>query len=484
MRNKIHISHVVLLGVALILPARANSATTVAEAFPALPEFTQPIDIQDPRDGTDRLFVVERPGRLVVFENDPATSTRTVFLDIADSVTTQVEGGLLGLAFHNNYESNGYLYVLYTAASPRRTIVARFTASGGNPDLADPNSELRILELPKTNLFHNGGCLAFGADGYLYISLGDDGQTQLSQNLSSLAGKLLRIDVDNPGAGIEYGIPQDNPFAGNQSGYREEIFAFGFRNPWRFSLDADDGTIWLGDVGQGDWEEVDVVRKGRNYGWPRMEGNMCYSPSTCDTNGLNIDLPVFEYSHAGGAAVTGGYVYRGPSLPSLFGKYIYADYIRGTIWALSYNGVDPPVNATVHGNPSPGAIGSFGTDVAGELYFASFDGNIYRFFETATAVGTPPPPVGALGLVHPNPFQTTASIEYTVAASSRTALEVFDIRGRRVAALFDRTTGAGSYTAFWNGSDDNGIPLPSGVYVCRLTVDGAHAAARRVLLLR
>ncbi|HEU4366404.1 MAG TPA: PQQ-dependent sugar dehydrogenase, partial [Candidatus Krumholzibacteria bacterium] len=185
----------------LATPAGSASATLADTAFPNLPLFTQPIDIQDPRDGTDRLFVVERAGRIFVFENDPAVAARTLFLDIADSVTTQTEGGLLGLAFHPDYESNRFLYVTYTNESPRRTILSRFTASVSDPDLCNPASEHRILVLPQVNLHHKGGCVTFGPDGYLYVSLGDDGQSGLSQNLSRLEGKLLRIDVDNPGGG-------------------------------------------------------------------------------------------------------------------------------------------------------------------------------------------------------------------------------------------------------------------------------------------
>jgi hypothetical protein len=484
MPNRLSVARVALvLALVPAAPAGLAAATYVGPAFPSLPDFLQPMDVEDPRDGTDRLFVVERDGRVYVIENDPGVATRTLFLDIADSVTTVTEGGLLSLAFHPDYEDNRFLYVVYTIESPRRTVLARFTADAADPDACDRATEYRILEVPQDYLHHKGGCLAFGADGTLFLSLGDDGQPAQGQDLTRLEGKLLRIDVDQPAGGLRYGIPPDNPFAGNPSGWREEIYAFGFRNPWRFSIDAVTGSIWLGDVGQNSFEEIDIVRRGRNYGWPRMEGTMCYSPSVCDTTGLDIDLPVFEYPHTGGASITGGYVYRGPTQTGLAGRYLYADYITGDIWALDYDGVDPPVNELIHGAAAPGLISSFGEDRDGELYFTSFDGSVYRFFETATAAPTPAPG-GALHSLHPNPFHGTAAIEFTVAAPSHAALEVFDVRGRRVAVLVDRPLAAGAHRAWWNGRDGGGLAVAAGVYFCRLTVAGAPAGARRLVLLR
>ncbi|HEU4366465.1 MAG TPA: PQQ-dependent sugar dehydrogenase, partial [Candidatus Krumholzibacteria bacterium] len=348
----------------------------------------------------------------------------------------------------------------------------------------DPATEVRLLEVQATTNAHKGGQIAFGPDGLLYWSLGDDGAngndpSNNGQDTSTAMGSVLRIDVDS---GTPYAIPPGNPFAGG--GGLPEIWAWGFRNPWRFSIDSVTGKIWLGDVGQDTWEEINIVRKGRNYGWPRTEGTMCYLPPACDTVGLDIDLPVYQYPHTGGASITGGFVYRGPTQTSLTGLYVYADYIEGVVWALSYNGVDPPVNQTLHEESWPGLIPSFGVDAAGELYFASFDGRIYRFFETATAVETPAPAAGSLGAVHPNPFRSDATIAYTIAASSRAALEVFDVRGGRVAVLFDGPVPAGSGTAVWDGRDEGGRPLPSGVYFCRLTVGGATVDARRILLLK
>jgi glucose/arabinose dehydrogenase len=458
--------------------AGAAQSVTVTPAFPGLAAFASPLAVADPLDGTDRLFVVERAGRIYSFDNDAFVAQRTLFLDISDSVTTQTEGGLLGIAFHPDYVNNGYFFVTYTSESPRRTILARFTTSA-NPDVADPQSELRLLSIGQTFLHHKGGCLQFGPEGYLYMSLGDDGQSVNSQDLTRLEGKLLRIDVDNPGSGMEYGIPPSNPFAGNMNGYREEIYAFGFRNPWRFSFEPS-GRLWLGDVGEQSYEEIDIVHRGRNYGWPRMEASTCYQPPGCDTAGLNIHLPIHEYPHGGSASVTGGYVYRGSAVPSLFGKYVFSDYVTGAMWSLAYDGVNPPAVEPISG---PGSVTGFGIDGDGEVYVASFDGIIYRFVESTTAVGSPAPVAAHLS-VRPNPFPSNTTVEYSVSIEARVTLDVFDVRGRRVTTLVDRHDAAGDHVAAWDGRDAAGRSVPSGVYFCRLWVDGAARAERRIILLK
>jgi glucose/arabinose dehydrogenase len=219
-----------------------------------------------------------------------------------------------------------------------RSRLSRFQVSA-NPNLADPASEDPILEIPQMNFCHKAGCLEFGPDGYLYLAVGDDCQGIPSQDLTSLKGKLLRLDVSGAAPGT-YDIPPDNPFAGNPNGWREEIWAYGFRNPWKFSFDAETHELWLGDVGEAVWEEVNIVQKGRNFGWMVMEGYDCYPDSTiCDTTGTNNVLPIYTYPHGSefGESITGGHVYRGPTAPSLWGKYVYADYPTGTMWALSYD---------------------------------------------------------------------------------------------------------------------------------------------------
>lgn len=465
-----------LCGSALLAPI-AVRADYVFPAFPDLPSFNLPIGIEDPGDGTDRLFVLERAGSIYVIQNDPTVTQRTLFLDLSASLTTLGEGGLLGLAFHPNYEGNRYFYVTYTAEGPRREVLARFSADLSNPNVALPGSKVVILEIPKFNLFHNGGRIAFGPDGYLYWSLGEDGLAHLAQDINSLNGKLLRIDVDNP-VGGNYGIPASNPFVGVDG--RDEIYALGFRNPWRFSIDAPTGNIWLGDVGQNTWEEINIVRSGRNYGWPRMEGNDCFQPSPCDTAGLNLVLPLFVYPHQGSASITGGFVYRGPTMPSLVGKYIYADYITGEIWALSWDGVNPPTNESL---VSLGNVPSFGVDKDGELFMASFDGDIYRLFATATGVESPAISRRYL-TAGPNPFNERITLAFSLEASSRATLEVFDVSGRRVAVVMDREVASGRTAVDWKGIHRAGEPLASGVYFVRLSLNGNAVETRRVTLVK
>ncbi|MFZ0390711.1 MAG: PQQ-dependent sugar dehydrogenase [Calditrichia bacterium] len=354
-------------------------------AFPHL-SFTRPVDLQHAGDGSNRLFVVEQQGRIWVFTNDSATTTKTLFLDIQDSVDTGGnEEGLLGLAFHPDYENNGYFYVNYTAANPNRTVISRFQVSPGDPNAALPQSGTPILEFAQPYSNHNGGQLAFGPqDGYLYIAVGDGGRYGdpdcNAQNPATLLGSILRIDVDNPSAGRQYGIPAGNPFAGD-SLKREEIFAYWLRNPWRFSIDSISGQIWAGDVGQNEWEEIDLIENGGNYGWAILEGTHCYNstwpcaPPGCDSTGKI--MPVTEYSHSLGSSVTGGYIYRGSNVPSLYGKYIYADFGSGRLWSLQYNGQQPPADSLLLDTQLN--IASFGTDADNELYILAFDGAIYRF---------------------------------------------------------------------------------------------------------
>lgn len=349
------------------------------EAFPNL-SFSQPLDLQHSGDGSNRLFVVEKSGSIKVFENSMSVSKASVFLDIRDRVDDSgSEEGLLGLAFHPDYESNGYFYVNYTASNPDRTIIAGYQESADNPDSADKESEIQLLTFDQPYSNHNGGQLAFGPDGYLYIAVGDGGSAGdpngNGQNRSTLLGSILRIDVDNPDSGNNYGIPPDNPYAGNTRGFREEIYAYGLRNPWRFSFDAANGELWTGDVGQNSYEEIDIIEPGWNYGWNIMEGNHCYEPSdNCDQSGL--ELPIWEYDHDLGNSVTGGFVYRGPTLENLTGWYIYGDFGSGRIWALHNSDPQNPTNTELLNTDIN--ISSFGVDADNELYICGFGGRIYQ----------------------------------------------------------------------------------------------------------
>ena len=357
-----------------------NSSSLIVDAFPNL-NFEQPVDIQSPKDGTNRIFVLSQPGIVFVFDNDAKTKTKKVFLDITDKVLYGGEQGLLGLAFHPNFKSNGFFYLDYTIDNPRRTVVSRFRVSAKDPYKADPGSEVILFEVEQPYSNHNGGQISFGPDGYLYISLGDGGSggdpKNNSQNLKSLLGKILRIDVDKKSNGKNYSIPDDNPFKGNKNGNKEEIFAFGLRNVWRFSFDKK-GNLWAADVGQNEWEELNIIEKGKNYGWRIMEGKHCYNPEDdCDTKGLV--LPIWEYGHneMGGYSITGGFVYNGKSAPGLSNKYVYADYVNGKIWTFAL--VNGKVNNKLLADTDY-LISTFGTDENDELYFADHNkGKLYKF---------------------------------------------------------------------------------------------------------
>jgi len=361
--------------------------------------FDRPLGIENAGDGTNRLFVVEHRGVILVINNVSATqggetaqlkginATSNVFLDIQDQVLFDENAqGLLGLTFHPDYENNGFFYLNYMAENPLRNVISRFAVSEDNANIADADSEVILLEIEQPHLFHNGGQLVFGPnDGFLYISVGDGGHDSEdnAQDLSNLFGSILRIDVDNPEGGNNYGIPSDNPFFGNTSGFREEIYACGLRNPWRISFDPVTGDLWTGDVGDSTLEEIDIIQKGRNYGWPIMEGTNCHNPpSGCDMSGL--ELPIWEYGRNKGRTIIGGFVYRGAEFPELFSKYIYADFVSGRVWALSFDGLTVTDNTQLlrFADMDSSIITSFGIDEQNELYITGFDGNIYRLVRT------------------------------------------------------------------------------------------------------
>jgi hypothetical protein len=266
------------------------------------------------------------------------------------------------------------------------------------------NSELVLLEVNQPFSNHKGGQITFGDDGYLYIGLGDGGSGGdpfgNAQNRSTLLGKILRINVDSPSQGQNYSIPADNPYFGNALGYKEEIYSYGFRNPWRFSFDSPTGRLWVGDVGQDQMEEIDIVGKGKNYGWNIMEGTLTYSSGSQ----VGLELPVWEYSHAEGIAVIGGYVYHGSTLTGLNSKYIYGDYGSGKVWALQYDGVAMPVNTLL--SDTNLNISSFGIDENKELYFCSLDGKIYVIRANVVPESPSPNPSSTPS---PNPTQPSSS---------------------------------------------------------------------------
>jgi glucose/arabinose dehydrogenase len=336
--------------------------------------------------GDRRLYVNERAGRVVAIEPD---GSLTVFGDLSDRIAAGGERGLLGLAFHPDYQHNRRLFVDYTRSGAGGdegdTVVAELRASANGATL-DPTTERVLLTVDQPAANHNGGQLAFGPDGYLYIGLGDGGgggdPFGNGQNPDALLGSILRIDVDAaPAEGKAYAIPPDNPFAGG--GGAPEIWAKGVRNPWRFSFDRTTSQIWIGEVGQGAYEEIDrapAETGGLNYGWPILEGNHCYESATC-VPPAGYQPPITEYSHADGCSVTGGYVYRGTEQPGLGGFYLFGDYCSGNLWAIQADAAAPAGGiVTPQLLLATGlAISSFGEDAAGELFLADLNGgSIYR----------------------------------------------------------------------------------------------------------
>ena len=452
------------------------------DAFPNL-EFDAPVDIQNAADGSNRLFVLEQEGSIRVFPNDPDVNSAEIFLDISDQVLYGGEQGLLGLAFHPNYEENGYFYLDYTASDPRRTVISRFSVSSNDPNKADPNSELVLLEVEQPYSNHNGGQIVFGPDGYLYVSFGDGGSggdpQNNGQNRSTLLGSIIRIDVDNPQNGENYGIPADNPFAGNSNGWREEIYAYGLRNVWKFSFDSETGKLWAGDVGQNAYEEIDIIESGKNYGWSIMEATHCYEPENgCDKTGL--ELPVWEYSHDdpnGGRSITGGYVYRGSSANELYGGYLYGDFISQRIWI--YFPGDNPTNMMLFNNTGH-AISTFGVDDNNELYFGSFStGKIYKF------VGTPTNVEDKKNLNinyrldqnYPNPFNPATEISFYLAQPENTRVEIFNSLGEKVDEVFNGVANRGRNNITWNGKD-----FTSGIYYLKLSAGNFSDTKKMVLM--
>ena len=340
----------------------------INNAFPNL-NFDSLTGLYNADDGTNRLFAVEQSGTIKVFENSESTESSTIFLDISSSIITGTEEGLLGLAFHPNFKINNFFYVYYTAPDSLRSVISRWTVESLNHNKADTSSEKIILEVNQPDRNHKAGQLAFGPDGFLYIGLGDGGGIgdpyRNAQDRTTLLGSILRINIDS---GDPYSIPTDNPYVDNTESFKEEIYAFGFRNPWKFSFDGE--NLWAADVGQQAFEEVNLVTKGGNYGWSNKEGSNSYLGGA--NNVTNTIDPIQTYNHLEGFAIIGGYVYHGDNLPTLNGKYIYGDYLSGWIWSI-----DNQLNNRIVIN-SKLTITSFGVDENGELLICSSDGNIYE----------------------------------------------------------------------------------------------------------
>jgi glucose/arabinose dehydrogenase len=389
----------VLAALTVLAPdeCRADDSLPAIELKIAWPQisFTRPLWLEEIPDGSGRISIIEQAGKIILLPRDRSQNITNVLLDItARKPWVNNEEGLLGMAFHPQFKTNHKFYIFYSQQNPMRTVISEFQTSASHPDEADLASERILFEIPRPYWNHDGGAMLFGPDGYLYISVGDGGlggdPHNLSQSRSFLQGKILRIDVNSRDYQHRYGIPKDNPFVNVpiDQAWRPEIWAYGIRNAWRMSFDRETGELWAGDVGQDNWEEVDVIVKGGNYGWSGREGSHPFKASQAATNTID---PIIEYAHtpalakeskfpdhALGSCITGGYVYRGAKIPKLRGVYIYGDFIMGTIWGLRYeNGKVTADGIISKANPLR-EIASFGQDADGELYALAFDGNIYQ----------------------------------------------------------------------------------------------------------
>lgn len=363
-----------LVGTGWAEPSKGTDDHRLVALVPIVTEgLENPLFLTQAGDGSRRLFVVEQPGRIRVLEGHALLPAP--FLDITKQVLSGGERGLLGLAFHPDYRRNGRFFVNYTRKPDGATVLAEYRR--GSIATSALTEERILLIVPQPYPNHNGGMVAFGPDGYLYLGLGDGGSkgdpNNRAQNPEDLRGKILRINVDR---GDPYGIPTDNPFA--KEGGRSEIYALGLRNPWRFSFDLTTRNLWVADVGQYKWEEINLVARGGNYGWRVMEGAHCFLPAiSCQTSKLSI--PIFEYSHEKGrCSIIGGYVYRGQVLSDLIGIYIYGDFCSGEIFALHHLRRGQPHDEPRELLKTSLRISSFGEDAAGELYVLDHNGGIYR----------------------------------------------------------------------------------------------------------
>jgi len=411
MNNKIQYCILIIL----MLTDLSFSQSVTLESFG--PSFNTPVEIKNA--GDDRLFVVEKSGKIKILNQNGSVNS-TPFLDIENKVSTNAnERGLLGLAFHPNYPNEPYFFVNYTNNSGNTTI-SKFSVSS-NENIADDNETiLMIIDQPYAN--HNGGCIAFGPDGFLYIGMGDGGSggdpQNYSQNTGSLLGKLLRIDINSE----TYSIPFDNPFG-------DEIWSIGLRNPWKFSFDSLNGNLWIADVGQNEYEEINMVENNAiniNYGWRCYEGNEVFNTSGCPNSGLTF--PIGFYSHFGNGefkcSITGGFVYRGSQIPELDGVYLFADYCSGEIGMLIKDESNNWNMNFTYPNFS-GSWVSFGQDTQGELYIVSINGSIYKIKDATLSQNEVP--TNNL-VVYPNPFEN----HLIVNSEKPSKIVIYDIFGKKV----------------------------------------------------
>ncbi len=372
----------VFLGIVVSLIYYLNvSAQTGFQLIQVAGNLSSPVYLTHARDGSGRLFIVEQPGRILILPPGATSPLPTAFLDIRTKIVSGGERGLLGLAFHPQYTTNRRFFVNYTRTGDGATVISEFKVSAANPNNAE-TAERIILTIDQPFANHNGGMIEFGPDGYLYIGMGDGGSANdpgnRSQNIEDLLGKMLRIDIDNPGATMPYSSPSTNPYFGSTPG-RDEIYAIGLRNPWRWSFDRATGQLYAGDVGQGQFEEISVITLGGNFGWRVFEGTRCtgLGPASCTAGGFIP--PITEYSHSGGrCSVTGGYVYRGTQSTLPAGSYIFGEFCTGEIFIFNNNAMNLLRDTDIQ-------LASFGEDEAGELYVVGLEGRIFRIAVPASA---------------------------------------------------------------------------------------------------
>lgn len=399
--------------------------------------FNNPINIKNAGGTDDRLYVVEQAGIIKILNSDGVVNT-SAFLNISSIVTSGGERGLLGLAFHPNYVSNGYFYVNYINTSGN-TVISRFSRSATDETIADQNSELQLLTYSQPYTNHNGGDMAFGPDGFLYISSGDGGAGgdpgNRAQSVTNLLGKILRIDVDGDSNG-NYGIPADNPYFGSTSAM-PEIWAYGLRNPWKFSFDRDTGDLWIADVGQNEIEEINMVPStvaGLNYGWRCYEGNSIFNSSGCPASS-SLTFPIAQYSHFNDGAfkcsITGGYRYRGTSEPNLNGLYFFADYCSDEIGILEQSGDNWNMTFTT---PFTGnGWTTFGEDINGELYIAGIDsGTVYKI--VSSTLNVEEHEIFDLK-IFPNPATNSITLGLDGGGMQIKSINIFSIHGKLVSTI-------------------------------------------------
>lgn len=430
--------------------------------------FSNPTDLQNA--GDERLFVTEKAGVIKILNTDGSVDP-TPFLDINSLVINPGgnydEKGLLGLAFHPDYTNNGYFYVNYINNSGD-TQISRFSVSGGDPDVADPNSELQILSVTQPFGNHNGGCMQFGPDGYLYIGMGDGGSAgdpgDRAQNLNLLLGKMLRIDIDNTSGGNNYAIPADNPFVGDPNAL-DEIWSYGLRNPWRFSFDYQTDELWIGDVGQGSIEEIDRETPGDgglNYGWRCYEGSQTYNTTGCP-NQSELTFPIAEYTHSGGnCSISGGYVYRGTIYSDIAGLYFYADFCSGDIGTI--DNANSQIN---HGSYSGDWV-SFGEDVNNELYIVDNFGSIYKISGGVLASSEFNK---TEALMYPNP--ASDSLQISISNNTINNITIYDLKGAIV--LSKSNVSASEKTIKTNS-------LKSGIYMVKITLEDGNSVIQKLVI--